>query len=104
MQALSDDQNTLFFGGYVFMLINFLSSGWGPISIILAPPVFCFGLYALIYPGGVTRLGRDWLWNGSRETGAALFLIRLVGLIMVLLVLALALFLLVGSFFYHYEY
>ncbi len=86
------------------MLVAFLSSDWGRMSLILAPLLLCLGLYAVIDSRGVARLGRRWLMKGSPEpSDAALFLLRLVGIMMLLMVLALALFLLGGAFLYHYE-
>jgi hypothetical protein len=87
------------------MLVAFLSSSWGRICLILAPFLFCFGLYATINPRGVVLWGQRWLLQGKSEpSNAALFLMRLVGIILLFLVCALAFFLIVGSFFYHYEY
>jgi hypothetical protein len=87
------------------MLVAFLSSAWGRMSLVLAPFLFCFGLYAIINPRGAVLLGRRWQLKGKSEpSAAALFLMRLVGIILLLLVFALAFFLIVGSFLYHYEY
>jgi hypothetical protein len=87
------------------MLVAFLSSGWGRVSLILAPFLFCFGLYATINPHGAAFWGRRWSFKGNPEAGGTLlFLVRLGGIMMILVVLALGLFLLVGSFLYHYEY
>jgi hypothetical protein len=87
------------------MYADFLASWWGNPSLILAPFVFCFGLYAVVNPRGAALLGRRWLWNGNPEPSrAALVVYRVGGIILLLLVVALALFVVVGSFLYHYEY
>ena len=88
-----------------YMLVAFLASDWGRVSLVLAPFLFCFSLYAIINPRGAVLLVRLWQLKGNREPGdTALLLMRLVGIILLLMVLALALFLIVGIFLYNYEY
>jgi hypothetical protein len=84
------------------MLMAFLASGWGRVSLVLAPFLFCFSLYAIINPRGVVLLVKRWQLKGNRESGdTALLLMRFGGIILLLMVLALVLFLIVGIFLYN---
>ena len=83
----------------------FLASGWAPVSFLLELFLFCFGLCTAIAPRRMALVGRLWQRKRDQELSAmALVIIRLGGILLLLITVALWFLFLVAAWFYHMEY